>query len=144
MEDEPELRALCVLVLERAGGWRVDLCANGHEALERTEAFAPDFILLDVMTPGIYGPEALEPLRAIPALAATPAAFMTAKARRHEIDELLACGALDMFVKPFEPMTLCGRIQAVCARRPNPRRRAVFHNGSSRRAGGTRLTRRWP
>lgn len=116
VEDEPDLRALCALVLERVGGWQVDLCANGHEALERTEAFAPDFILLDVMMPGIDGPETLERLRAIPALADIPAAFMTAKAQRHEIDELLALGALDVFVKPFEPMTLCDRIRAVWAR----------------------------
>ena len=116
VEDEPDLRALCALVLERVGGWQIDLCANGHEALERTEAFAPDMILLDVMMPGIDGPETLSRLRAMPALTATPAVFMTAKAQRHEIDELLSLGALDVFVKPFEPMTLCDRIRAVWAR----------------------------
>lgn len=116
VEDEPDLRALCALVLERVGGWELDLCADGHEAVARTEAFAPDLILMDVMMPGLDGPETLERLRAMPTLTDTPAVFMTAKAQRHEIDELLALGALDVFVKPFEPMTLCDRIRAVWAR----------------------------
>ena len=67
------------LALELVGGFTVKVCSSGEEALREAEAFAPEMILLDVMMPGMDGPTTLQALRALPALATVPVAFMTAK-----------------------------------------------------------------
>src|SRR5690606_39631224 len=43
-------------------GYDVLSCSSGAEALEAVEQFVPQFILLDVMMPGMGGPETLAKL----------------------------------------------------------------------------------
>ena len=88
------------------GGFDVLQCESGQQALDRAEAFAPDLILLDVMMPGMDGEETLRSLRKLATTKDTPAIFMTAKANSSTRDDLIACGAFDVIVKPFDPMTL--------------------------------------
>lgn len=106
VEDEPDIRSIAQIALEDIGGFLVKFCSSGKEALEQAEAFAPDLLLLDVMMPGMDGPTTLQELRKKPALANTPAIFMTAKAQAVEIAEYLKMGVLDVIVKPFDPMLL--------------------------------------
>jgi len=113
VEDEPDIRAIAEFALREIGGYEVDVCASGPEALERTPAFNPDIIILDVMMPGMDGIETYQRLRAIPALAQIPIIFMTAKAMKHETDRYRALGAADVIPKPFDPITLPERIQEI-------------------------------
>jgi two-component system OmpR family response regulator len=57
VEDDPSIQAVTKLALEAIGGYQVLSCSSGAQALEEVEAFAPDFILLDVMMPGMDGPQ---------------------------------------------------------------------------------------
>ena len=113
VEDEPDIQAVARLALEHIGGFTVEVCSSGHEALERATAFAPDLILLDVMMPGMDGPSTLSRLRELPALSAIPVIFMTAKVQPQEVASYRAMGALDVIAKPFDPMTLSDDIRAV-------------------------------
>ena len=70
-------------------------------------------ILLDVMMPGMDGPSTLEALRRLPDTEATPVVFMTAKAQAHELEAFKALGAVDVVVKPFDPMTLSDHIREI-------------------------------
>ena len=56
VEDDPSIQAVAKVALEAVGGFEVLSCSNGQEALDQVVGYAPDFILLDVMMPGMDGP----------------------------------------------------------------------------------------
>ena len=116
VEDEPDIRAVAELALTVVGGFEIDVCINGADAIAKAPGFQPDLILLDVMMPGLDGPSTLGALRAIEQLEHTPVIFMTAKVQRHEVDSFLALGAIDVIPKPFDPMTLAETISEIWAR----------------------------
>lgn len=106
VEDDADIRLVAQLALEVVGGLSVCTCTSGEEAIVKAPDFHPDLLLLDVMMPGLDGPETLRRLRSIPGYAQIPAVFMTAKARSEEIASLRAAGAMAVVAKPFDPMTL--------------------------------------
>ncbi len=118
VEDEPDIQTVAKLALEGIGGFTVETCNSGTEALERVDDFDPDLILLDVMMPGMDGPSTLQALRARPTTATTPIVFMTAKVQPQEIAQFKALGALDVVAKPFDPMTLAQTIRSIWDNRP--------------------------
>lgn len=113
VEDEPDIRAVVELVLTTLGGVELDVSTDGAEALRRIPAFGPDLILLDVMMPGMHGPEVFRRLRAMPDCAAIPVVFMTAKAQKQECDNYLDLGAAAVIAKPFDPLALYGQLQQI-------------------------------
>ena len=117
VEDDADIRAVASFALEAVGGFVLAACASGEEALAQAAAFAPQLLLLDVMMPGMDGPETLAALRARAETAATPAVFMTAKVQPQEVARYRALGALDVISKPFDPITLSDEIRAIWARR---------------------------
>jgi two-component system OmpR family response regulator len=48
----------------------------------------------------------LKHIRSIPSLRHVPIIFMTAKSQPHEVRHFKSMGAIDVIVKPFDPMTL--------------------------------------
>ena len=117
VEDEPDIQTVARIVLETVGGFTVQICSSGEEALKTAVEFAPDLLLLDVMMPGMDGPTTLQELRNLPDLANTPAVFMTAKVQPQEIEQFKSFGALDVIPKPFDPMTLSDQIALVWQQR---------------------------
>jgi CheY-like chemotaxis protein len=117
VEDEPDIQAVARMALEAVGGFTLQVCSSGEEALQTAVEFGPDLLLLDVMMPGMDGPTTLQELRNLPDLANTPAVFMTAKVQPQEIEQFKSFGALDVIPKPFDPMTLSGQIAAVWQQR---------------------------
>lgn len=113
VEDESDIQAVARLSLEALGGFQVLVCSSGHEALGAAPKFLPDLFLLDVMMPEMDGPTTLQALRSIPAVAATPVIFMTAKAQAHEVAYYRELGALGVVTKPFDPMTLATTISTM-------------------------------
>lgn len=112
VEDNPNIRILAKLALERLGGFSMHICESGAEALAAVEAgAAPDLLLLDVMLPGMDGPTILERLRRLPQTAQTPVIFMTAKAQGSEIAHFMSLGALGVITKPFQPTLLAQEIR---------------------------------
>jgi two-component system, OmpR family, response regulator len=116
VEDDPDIREIVGMALARFGDISVDLCASGAEAIERSEEFAPDLILLDVEMTGIDGVETYARLRRIPALSETPIVFMTARAMAAEIAGFQRIGVAGVITKPFDPLTLADRLADVCKR----------------------------
>jgi two-component system, OmpR family, response regulator len=113
VEDDPDIQQIAVMVLETISGFTLAACSSGNEAIERAVAFNPDLMLLDVMMPGIDGPETLRALRKFPELVNTPAVFMTAKVQPQEVQEYLSMGALAVIAKPFDPMTLADELRKI-------------------------------
>jgi len=116
VEDELDIQIVARLALQDIGRLEVEVCGSGREALEVAPRFQPELILLDVMMPE---PDGLETLRALahrPETASIPVVFVTAKAQNHEIEEYLRLGAVDVIVKPFDPMTLADRVHEIWRR----------------------------
>lgn len=116
VEDDPDIQVIASLALEELGGFTVQVCSSGQEAIAAAPAFVPDLILLDVMMPGMNGPDTLRALRAIPQTASTPAIFMTAKVQTHEVEQYRTMGAVDVIAKPFDPMILSSMITTIWER----------------------------
>jgi CheY-like chemotaxis protein len=113
VEDEPDIQTVARLSLESLGGFTLEVCSSGEEALAKAPLFGPDLILLDVMMPGMDGPTTLQRLREVPSLAAVPVIFMTAKAQPQEIQHFKELGALGVITKPFDPMALPSEVRAI-------------------------------
>ncbi len=113
VEDEPDIQAVARLALENLGGFTVEVCSSGKEALSKIASYTPELILLDVMMPGMDGPTTLAELRKIPACAATPVVFMTAKVQPQEVAHYISLGAIDVIPKPFDPMTLADKVRSI-------------------------------
>lgn len=115
VEDEPDIQAVTKLTLEQVGGFTVESCNSGAEALKIISSFEPQLIVLDVMMPGLDGPATLAEIRKIPDFADTPVIFMTAKAQSHEIEEFIELGAVAVITKPFDTATLSDEIRDIWA-----------------------------
>lgn len=113
IEDEPDIREIAILSLREVGGFVVATASSGREALGMAATFGPDVILLDVMMPGMDGPETLRELRKKPETAQTPVIFMTAKVQSHEVGSYRKLGAVDVIPKPFDPMTLADQVREI-------------------------------
>lgn len=113
VEDDPDIRTVATIALESVGGFAVRACGSGHEALEFLDEFGPDLILLDVMMPEMDGPVTLAALRKLPAAAAVPVVFMTAKVQPQEVERYRELGAIDVIAKPFDPMTLADEVRQI-------------------------------
>ena len=116
VEDEPDIQTVARLALEAVGGYTLEVCSSGDEAIAKIADFQPQFILLDVMMPGMDGPTTLAKLRELPAFSATPVVFMTAKVQPSEVAGYKSIGAVDVIPKPFDPMMLSAQVQAIWER----------------------------
>ena len=101
VEDDPSLRVVIRMVLERAG-YEIGEAANGLAALEEIAAAAPDLVIADLTMPRMGGTELIEAIRSKPEMAAIPVVLMTG-----HVMGVDAKGSADAVVtKPFEPEDL--------------------------------------
>jgi CheY-like chemotaxis protein len=117
VEDDISIQEVAKVALEIVGGFEITSCDDGESALSRADAWQPDLILLDVMMPGIDGPTTLGKLREQASTRAIPVIFMTAKVQPSEIEHYRAIGALDVVIKPFDPMTLAEQLRGIWEQR---------------------------
>ena len=113
VEDEPyiALGLKSDLALE---GYEVEVARDGERALERARKEPFDLILLDVMLPGKDGFAVCRELRHDGIR--TPIIMLTAKTQEAEKVLGLGLGADDYVTKPFSPLELRARVQAVLRR----------------------------
>src|SRR5690348_7892952 len=115
IEDEPKVADLVKrgLVAER---YAVDTVANGREGLEFTEVYSYDLIILDLMLPGLAGPEVLQRIRrtntSVPVIALTARDSIDDKVRLFDL------GVDDYVTKPFAFAELLVRVKALLRRGP--------------------------
>ena len=113
IEDDDDIAAVAKLTLKVIGKFDVRHYSSGQAAISAYDDVAPHLILVDVMMPGLDGPATVARLKQSYGAACAPFIFMTARAQPSEQDHYRALGALDVIVKPFNPMTLCQKIQEI-------------------------------
>jgi phosphate regulon transcriptional regulator PhoB len=115
VEDEPDIRRLVVLHLER-DGFRCRTATSGADALREVKTAVPDLVVLDLMLPGLDGLEVCRRLRRDSSTSSVPIIMLTAKS--DEVDRVvgLEVGADDYVGKPFSPKELVARVRAVLRR----------------------------
>ncbi len=106
VEDDPDIRTVLGWSLADIGGFTLHMCASGEEALREFKDFAPDMLVLDVMMPGLSGPQTLQLLRERGLLGSAVVVFLTAKAMPDELEALTSHQSTGIIVKPFDPMGL--------------------------------------
>lgn len=117
IEDDAEMIELVSVILEQHGYDVVGL-TSGARALRAAEETVPDVILLDLMMPEMDGWEVYRRLKSDATLAEIPVIVVTAKAQ--SIDRMLGLHIAkvdDYVTKPFAPLELVQRIEAVLERR---------------------------
>lgn len=112
-DDEADLVAELKPLLERLG-YAVVTASNGEQTLKQVEQAVPDLVVLDVIMPEPDGREVLRRLRQSNNW--TPVILLTRVSNPVERTLGLQEGADDYLNKPFDPLELIARIQAVLRR----------------------------
>src|SRR5579862_9691378 len=127
VEDEEALATLLHYNLDKEG-CRVDICADGEEALIRIEEKQPDLIILDWMLPTVSGIEVCRRLRQRSGTRNVPIIMLTARGEETDRVRGLDTGADDYIVKPVSMSELAARVRAVLRRvRPGLAEDVVRH-----------------
>lgn len=84
VDDEPSMTRMLKRNLESTGQYEVRTENSGEVAVTAARDFHPDFILLDVMMPGVDGGEVAARLKEDKALANISVVFLTAIIKKEE------------------------------------------------------------
>lgn len=115
VEDEPAIRAMVVMALERAG-FEIREAGDATEAETAIADRRPDLILLDWMLPGTSGIELARRLRRDDYTREVPIIMLTARGEEDDRVRGLDVGCDDYMTKPFSPRELVARIKALLRR----------------------------
>jgi two-component system response regulator MprA len=113
VDDEPAVREALERAL-RLEGYRVEVAADGRQALDQHAEGHPDAMVLDILMPGIDGLEVCRLLRR--GGDRTPVLMLTARDAVSDRVAGLDAGADDYLVKPFALDELFARLRAILRR----------------------------
>ena len=113
VDDEPDIRTLVRIALERSGDMEVVAVGSGAEAIDAAGATDFDLVLLDVMMPGMDGIETLAHLRDLPGGDDTVVVFLTARTQDRDLARYAQAGVAATLTKPFEPKALVEQVRTL-------------------------------
>ncbi|MGF0112431.1 response regulator transcription factor [Streptococcus sp. SGI.013] len=113
VDDEESILMLVNYHLNKEG-YQVDTAEDGKTALQLALSVDYDFIVLDLMLPGLDGMEICRKIRQTDTV--TPILILSAKGEEMDKITALDLGADDYMIKPFSPRELVARIKAVLRR----------------------------
>jgi DNA-binding response OmpR family regulator len=115
IDDDPAIRQLLTDVLELED-YEVSIAVDGLSAVRAVEAAAPDFVVLDVMMPGLDGFGVLDAIRALDG-EPVPVLMLTAAAEPDAGSRAWANGVDFYLAKPFSADTVLDLIDGVLTSR---------------------------
>ncbi|WP_339260804.1 response regulator transcription factor [Paenibacillus sp. FSL R5-0713] len=110
-DDEPEIVELLQLYLEK--DYTIKTAVNGAEALQCIRSTQIDLVILDIMMPVMDGLQLIKQIRATHHM---PVLFLSAKSQDHDKILGLGLGADDYIAKPFNPLEIVARVEALLRR----------------------------
>jgi DNA-binding response OmpR family regulator len=117
IDDDPAIRQLLTDVLDM-DGYEVSTAVDGHAGVQAVQVTCPDFVVLDVMMPGLDGFAVLDTIRALPG-EPVPVLMLTAAAERHAVSRAWTSGVDYFLAKPFTADAVLDLIDGVLAREAN-------------------------
>ena len=118
IDDDPVILELLRVNFE-IEGFDVICASDGEEGMQRALAEQPDVVISDIMMPRRDGLQLLTDLKGDARTEDLPVILLSAKAQKTEVQQGLDLGADDYITKPFDPLELIDRLNAVMSR---PRR----------------------
>jgi PleD family two-component response regulator len=115
VDDDPTIRSLIKTILEQHH-FKVIEASNWEEALSAASTLGPNIILLDVMLPEKDGYQVCRELKQSSITRHIPLIFVTVKDQISDRIEGFRLGADDYIIKPFSPLELAARVEAVLNR----------------------------
>lgn len=112
VEDGVADRMLLATILARQGH-RVLTAGNGLEALALFEQERPQLVLMDALMPVMDGFEAARLIKQRAGDELVPIIFLTSLSEPSELARCLAAGGDDFIAKPYDPVILQAKIQAM-------------------------------
>jgi two-component system, OmpR family, response regulator VicR len=120
IEDDPEMRGLLQLILERKGHHVIGV-KRGELGLELLKTLKPDVLLLDLMLPDIDGWEIYSQMKADQELAHVPIIIISARDQKQDAAAGHSIMGDDQYLKkPFEIEQLVNAVYAAIERHPVP------------------------
>lgn len=119
IEDEAPIRDMLRFALQLAN-FKFLEAETGESGINLIQKHHPDLVLLDWMLPDQSGLEVMKKIREQASTHKLPVIMLTALAQEEHKVKGLQMGADDYIVKPFSPMELMARIQAVLRRTDSP------------------------
>jgi DNA-binding response OmpR family regulator len=113
IEDDPDIRALVVALVQRAG-MRAREAAEGRSGVRAFFEERPDLVVLDIGLPELDGWQVLDRIRD---LSDVPVLLLTAEGEQVQKVRGLEGGADDYVTKPFGREELVARVNALLRRR---------------------------
>ncbi|NBD19624.1 response regulator [Aquabacterium fontiphilum] len=115
VEDQSDICKLIRMTLE-FGDFEIHEAHDGETGLNMARAIKPHVMLLDVMMPGLLdGYQVCSRIKADPALQQIQVVMLTARGQVTDIAAGEAAGADAYLVKPFSPLELIERVEAIAA-----------------------------
>jgi len=112
-DNELNLKLFCDLL--RVHGHESAPVRDGREAHERTRAFAPDLIIMDIQLPHVSGLDLITLIKGDETLRAIPIMAVTAFAAKGDEERIRAAGAESYVSKPISVMRFIGEVNALLA-----------------------------
>lgn len=101
VDDEPNILVAIEFLLTKEG-YSVQKAFDGHQALQKADAFRPDIIILDVMMPGFNGFEVARRIRNIEGNEEVRIIFLTARGTHEDKMKGYSTGGEYYLTKPFD------------------------------------------
>ncbi len=113
VEDQPDICKLIRMTLE-FGDFEIHEANDGETGLNMARAIKPAIMLLDVMMPGLLdGYQVCTRIKQDPALQSIQVVMLTARGQASDMAAGEAAGADAYLVKPFSPLELIERVEAM-------------------------------
>ena len=115
VDDEEDILEFLRYNLEKEG-YQVRSALNGKQALEITDSYKPDLIILDIMMPEMDGVEVCRKIRKKSGDKQPIIAFLTARDEDYTQISALETGGDDYITKPIKPGVFISRVKALLRR----------------------------
>ncbi len=109
--EDNELNINTISSYLTAKGYRPIVAQDGQSAIDLTQKYRPDLILMDIQMPAMDGLEAITRIRQQPELVSIPIIALTALAMEGDREKCLAVGANEYLTKPVKLKQLNATIQ---------------------------------
>ncbi|MDX2243880.1 MAG: response regulator [Leptolyngbyaceae cyanobacterium bins.302] len=110
IDDDPDIRAVTQVALEKFAGWQVITAASGAEGLVQAQNKGLDGILLDISMPDMDGFSVFANLQANAGTRQIPVVLLTAKILPSDRRRFADMGVAGVMPKPFNPVTVCDQL----------------------------------